>query len=137
MLSRTGYEIILVYQRAYKLLVAQGLRPFLQRLDNEASEALVAYLDAEQVYYQLTPAGIHRRNSAERAIRTFENQFIALLGGLDPNFPIKLWDKLIPQALITFNLLRASRLNPTLSVYSQMHGAFDFNRTPSLPLVQR
>ena len=49
--SRTGYQILLAYQRAHKLLVTRGLRPSLQRLDNEASAALVAYLDAEQVNY--------------------------------------------------------------------------------------
>ena len=52
------------------MLVVQGLHPSLQRLDSEALAALIAYLDREQVDYQLTLAGIQRRNSAERAIRT-------------------------------------------------------------------
>ena len=46
---------------------------------------------------------------------------------------MKLWDKLLPQALFTLNLLRVSRLNLTLLAYSQMHGTFDYNRTPLAP----
>ena len=44
-----------------------------------------------------------------------------------------LWDKLIPQEIITLNLLRDSHLNPRLSAYSQLHVAFNFNRTPLAP----
>eukprot|EP00978_Attheya_sp_CCMP212_P006283 scaffold14236_cov54-Attheya_sp.AAC.5 len=35
--------------------------------------------------------------------------------------------------MISLNLLRGSRLNPKLSAYAQVHGAFDFNRTPLAP----
>jgi hypothetical protein len=44
-----------------------------------------------------------------------------------------LWDNLVKQANITLNLLRASCLNPKLSAYAQLHGSFDFNRTPLAP----
>jgi hypothetical protein len=44
-----------------------------------------------------------------------------------------MWDKLIPQCLITLNLLRRSRINPQLSSQAQINGAFDFNRTPLAP----
>ena len=76
---------------------------------------------------------MHRRNAAERAIRTFKNHFIAILCGTDPAFPMTLWDNLIPQTLITLNLLRRSNLNPALSEYDQVYGAFDFKRTPLSP----
>jgi hypothetical protein len=79
------------------------------------------------------PPGIHRRNAAERAIRTFKNHFIAALCSVDKNFPIHLWDQLLPQAEITLNLLRGSRINPKLSAWAQVHGTFDFNRTPLGP----
>ena len=46
---------------------------------------------------------------------------------------MKLWYKLLPQALLTLNLLCASCLNPTLLAYSQIHGAFDFNRATLAP----
>ena len=44
-----------------------------------------------------------------------------------------LWDRLLPQARITLNLLQGSRINPKLSAYTQAHGAFDFNKTPLGP----
>ena len=131
--SRSGYQILLAYQRAHAILVARGLRPQLQRLDNEASQALVSFLQKEAVDFQLTHARSHRRNAAERAIRTWKNHFVAILCGTDPNFKMVLWDKLLPQAIISLNLLRASHLNPNLSAYAQLHGAFDFNRTPLAP----
>jgi hypothetical protein len=46
---------------------------------------------------------------------------------------LKLWDKLLPQATITLNLLRKSRINPRMSAYAQLNGDFDFNRTPLAP----
>ena len=69
--SRTAYQILLAYQRAHKLLVSRGLRPRLQKLDNECDKALVHYLNEEEVEFQLVPPHVHRRNAAERAIRTF------------------------------------------------------------------
>jgi hypothetical protein len=49
------------------------------------------------------------------------------------SFPLHLWDRLIPQAEISLNLLRGSRINPKLSAWAQIHGNFDFNRTPLGP----
>ena len=40
---------------------------------------------------------------------------------------------MIPQAVLTLNLLRASRINPRLSAHAQLHGMFDFNKTPLAP----
>jgi hypothetical protein len=34
---------------------------------------------------------------------------------------------------MTLNLLQTSRLNPRLSAHAQLHGMFDFNRTPLAP----
>ena len=63
-----------------------------------------------------------------------ENHFISILCGLDPLFPLQLWDKLIDQANLTLNLLRPSRLNPKMAVEAMLNGPFDFNRTPIAPL---
>ena len=89
--------------------------------------------DAAQVKYQLVPPHLHRRNAAERAIRTFKNHLIAGLCTCDTRFPASYWDKLLPQAVITLNLLRSSRRNPSLSAYAAIHGQFDFNATPLAP----
>jgi hypothetical protein len=132
--NREARTIVAAYKVLLEQLKAAGLTPRLLRLDNEASAALSKFLPTENIEFQFVPPHVHRRNAAERAIRTFKNHFIAILCGTDPNFPIHLWDRLLPQALLTLNLLRASRINPRLSAYAQIHGAFDFNRTPLGPL---
>jgi hypothetical protein len=118
-----------------KSLIISGLRPSLKRLDNEASLALRNYLTKQGINYQLAPPHIHRRNNAEMAIQTFKNHFIAGLCSVDPNFPLNLWDKVLPQATITLNLLRKSRINPRMSAYSQLNEHFYFNRTPRTPMA--
>jgi hypothetical protein len=55
---------------------------------------------------------MHHHNAAERAIRTFKNHFVAILCGADVKFPLHLWDRLLPQATASLNLLRNLRLNP-------------------------
>jgi hypothetical protein len=75
------------------------------------------------VEYQLAPPHCHRRNAAERAIRTFK----------DPNFPLNLWDRILPQVEITLNLLRTSRLHPQLSAAAHFHGLSDYNKTSFAP----
>ena len=133
MRSRTGPCILGAFKVIHARLLAAGLRPQLHRLDNECSAALKKFLRDEDIDFQLVPPRLHRRNAAERAIRTFKNHFIAGLCSVDKNFPLHLWDKLLPQAEMTLNLLRGSRINPRLSAYAQLHGHFDFNRTPLAP----
>eukprot|EP00957_Ditylum_brightwellii_P017262 1300542-Ditylum_brightwellii.AAC.1 len=76
---------------------------------------------------------MHHRNTAERAIQTFKAYFIVGLFLTDPNFPLQLWDRLIPQALLTLNLFHQLRINPQLSAEAQLNGAFDFNCTLLVP----
>ena len=131
--NRSAETILEAYQQVHTKLVKAGLKPKLHRLDNECSQLLKDFMHEQKEDFQLTPPGIHRRNSAERAIRTFKNHFIAGLASTDPNFPLNLWDRLIEQAYITLNLLRGSRMNPKLSAYAQIEGEFDYNRTPLAP----
>ena len=63
----------------------------------------------------------------------FKNHLKACLASLDPDFPIRKWDRLLPQEELTLNLLRASRLNPKMSAYAYMYWNFDYNRTPLVP----
>jgi hypothetical protein len=81
------------------------------------------------VEYQLVPPHRHRRNAAERAIRTFKEHFVAGLSSDDPHFPLHLWDRLFSQAEITLNLLRTSRERPQLSAAAHFHGLIDYNKT--------
>ena len=77
---------------------------------------------------------MHQHNQAERAIRTFNDHFLAILTGVDKAFPPYLWDLLLPQAKLMLNLLRQSSLNPCISVWEFFHGPFDFNKTPLAPV---
>ena len=108
-------------------------KPKLHILDNEASDAFKAAIK-ENCDLQLVPPDTHRRNLAERAIQTFKSHFIAILAGVDPTFPMNLWDRLVPQAVMTLNLLRQSRKNPAISAYQHINGVFDYNKTPLAPL---
>ena len=87
----------------------------------------------KEIKYQLVPPHQHRRNPAERAIRTFKNHFIAGLCSTDENFPLQCWCRLLDQAELIINMLRPSRLNPRLSAYAQLEGSFNFNATPLAP----
>ena len=59
-------------------LKAAGLRPTFHILDNEVSTDLIELLRTdEKIKVQLVPAGCHRRNAAERAIRTLKKHSIA------------------------------------------------------------
>lgn len=131
--SRNATDILQAYTTLHKKLCSVGLKPQLQRLDNECSDILKQYMTEQDIDYQLVPPHVHRQNAAERAIRTFKNHFIAGLCSVDKNFPLHLWDKLIPQAVITLNLLRPARINPKLSAWEIINGAYDFNRTPIAP----
>jgi hypothetical protein len=110
--------------------VAKGLKPKLMKLDNEVSKWLKTYLHQQYITLQLVPPYSHRQNSAERAIRSFKDHLIAGLFSTDRSFPMHLWDRLLPQAVITLNMLRTSRINPKLSAATHIFGQYDFNRAP-------
>jgi hypothetical protein len=44
-----------------------------------------------------------------------------------------LWDRLLPQAEITLNILRKSRLHPQLSAAAHYHGLVNYNKTHFAP----
>jgi hypothetical protein len=55
------------------------------------------------------------------------------LSSVDPTFPLHLWDRLLPQAETTLNLLRTSRVHPQLSAAVHFHGLVDYNKTAFSP----
>ena len=131
--SRTKEHLVTAYRSLLSLLIQRGLRPRFQRLDNEVSNLMRSEMEHHHVSYQLTPAGNHSRNAAERAIQTFKNHFISGLSSVNPQFPLQHWDKLLPQAELTLNLLRPSRINPKISAYNLVHGLFDYSAHPLAP----
>jgi hypothetical protein len=133
MKNRSDAEAIRAYSRIYDELTAKGLKPKFQTMDNEASTALKHFLHSKDIRFQLVPPHVHHQNAAERAIQTFKNHFVAMLCSTDTQFPIHLWDRLIPHAVTTLNLLRQLRINPKLSAHAQLHGIFDYNKTTLAP----
>ena len=131
--NRTAKCILEAYKLLHARLCKAGLRPRLQRLDNECSQLLKGFMHNKNIDFQLVPPAVHRRNAAERAIRTFQNHFIAGLCSVDKDFPLHLWDQLLEQAELSLNLLRGSRLHPKLSAWAHVNGLFDFNRRPLAP----
>jgi hypothetical protein len=131
--DRTSPELLKAFQVMEQELVARGLKPKLMKLDNEASKLLKEYLRQQDIIFQLVPPYIHRRNSAERAIRSFKDQLIAGLCSTDKSFPMHLWDRILPQAVMTLNMLRTSRINPKLPAATHIFGQYDFNRSPMAP----
>ena len=131
--SRTSAEM----QRAYLVLINRvkktGMEIKKHVLDNEVSNDMKALIE-ETCKYELVPPGCHRRNVAEVAIKIFKNHFISILAGLDPSCPLYLWDRFLPQAELTCNLLRQSNTVPTISAHAHVHGPFDYMRTPLAPL---
>ena len=132
--SRHEKELIRAWTTCYDDLARAGFVPVLQRMDNEYSKKLLEVIESKNLDYEIAAAGDHRTNPAERAIQTLKDHMIACLNGTDRSFPPEQWDLLMPQIILTLNLVRESRYQPLLSAYAQVHGQFDFNKTPLAPL---
>ena len=102
-------------------------------LDNEISTDLINIFESRKITYQLVPPENYRRNTAERAIKTWKNHFIAGLSSVDPTFPMTEWDCLVQQGELTLNLLRNARVKPNLSAWAYLFGQFNYNATPLAP----
>jgi hypothetical protein len=78
--------------KAYEAILTRagkGTALTMHWMDNEASIAIKRLLtDQFKLEYQLVPPHTHRRNTAEWAIRTFKNHFIAGLCSANNDFPI-------------------------------------------------
>ncbi len=134
MASRHYREYIQAFRRTIEFFKHNNQKPTAIRIDNETSKPLEQYLHEQGVTVQYVPPHQHRANSAERAIRTFKNHFIATLCTVAEDFPITLWDELLHQAEVCLNHLRHSKSNPAISAYAAMHGSsWDFAAHPMAP----
>ena len=130
--NRKGQTITEAWEDLHHAFTKAGIAPQTYVLDNERSSDLIDSFNTHNVQYQLMPPYKHCK-PAERAVQTHENHFKAALAGADPNYPLAEWDRFIPQANITLNLLRNARVNPKLSAYSYIFGPFNFMATPLAP----
>jgi hypothetical protein len=96
--------LIQAYRSIWARLTASGnIKPTMHILDNEALQALKDEI-RDNCKLQLVPPDTHQQILAERAIQTFKSHFIVILSGVDKNFPMQLWDQLVPQTVLTLNL---------------------------------
>ena len=131
--SLTVTDILRAYTKMHKYITQREFKPRTHWLDNETAQSIKYFDTDNSVTYQLVLPGMHQQNAADKCIRNFKNHFVAGLSSTDDSFPLHLWYRLLPQATITFNMLRASRLNPKMSAYMTLKGAFDYNKTPFAP----
>ena len=128
MKNKTEGSMIKAYLALWERLTAIGtVKPTTHIMDNEASAEYKKVI-RKNCTIQLVPPNNHRRNLAERAIQTFKSHFIAIIAGVDDTFPVRLWDKLLPQSIVTLNLLRQSNAVPSVSAYQYVRGTFDYNK---------
>ena len=97
-------------------------------LGNEASLELKASMKKNQV--SVRPSTHSPQKCCWICYENLEQLFLSSLPSTNPKFPTSEWDCLIPQAVITLNLLRNSRVNPNLSYHEYINNNFDFNATP-------
>jgi hypothetical protein len=131
--NRQAASIRQAWETTHIKLLQQGHPPNLHILDNKCSQDLKDTFAKYNVSFQRVPPKEHRANAAERSIHTFKNHFILTLCTVDSNFPLTEWDCLLPQTLLTLNLLRLSRIHPFLSAHASLFGNYDFNRVPIAP----
>ena len=77
-------------------------------LDKEISSEFVDALDQDNIAHQQVAPGMHHVNAAERAIQVSKNHLLSGLALCHKDFPIREWDRLVPQAELTLNLLQNS-----------------------------
>jgi hypothetical protein len=127
-------QMIQAYQKLWaRTNCIRKTKPNMHILDNEASEAFKTEIK-KHCNLQLVPPDTHHRNLAERAIQTFKSHFIEIFAGVNLSFPMNLWNRLVPQAVMTLNLLCQANKTPSVSAYQFVNGNFDYNKLPLAPL---
>jgi hypothetical protein len=127
--------MIWAYQTLNDQFRIAGIVPKLHILDNECSQDFKATIHLNKMMLQLVPPHNHQQNLVEKAIQTFEDHFIATLCGANKSFPLNLWDRLLPQAKHTLNMLQPSQMTPTISAYAYLWKQHDCNANPFAYLV--
>ena len=134
MANLTDDAIIAAFEDVFGQLKKKGYAPRFNVTDNQAAAAIKKFLTKEECKWQFVEPSNHRVNAAERAIQTYKNHFISGLCTTDPDWPLQLWDRLTEQAVITLNILRTARSDPTKSAYHAFNGErYNWNKCPMAP----
>jgi hypothetical protein len=98
-------------------------------LNNAASKALQEYLTESDIEHQWF-CHMFIAEMLLNGIFKLSNHLVVELCSTDKEFPSQFWEKLIPQALLTLNMMRTSKINPTTSSETQLKGFYSFNGAP-------
>jgi hypothetical protein len=133
--TRTSSEYVAAHKRAHDFFISKGIRLEFSRIDNESSKELEAWGAAQSppVKLQYVPPHVHRGNRSEKEVGSVKNHLISMINTAHPEYPLRGWAHLIPQAEITLNLLRQSGISYHMSAYQQLHGVYDFVKQPMAP----
>lgn len=130
MRNRSAGEMVQTWKKILERLAECGIKSKHQILNNKISGEYKQAIKDVDMTYELVPPHDYHRNRAEKAIQTGRANFISILCGVSPNFPLHLWDRLLPQTEMMLNILRPPRLVPTISVHAYLYGQHDYNRQP-------
>jgi len=135
MQNRSAESMQKAFQDIITHLDSKGCKPRLNVMDNECCKIIKQYITSQNIDIQLVPPETHRVNAAKRAIATFKEHFIAALATIDSNCLLQLWDQFLAQVQYSaLNVLCTSCRNLTISVYEDLEGPFDYNKTAFVPL---
>jgi hypothetical protein len=93
----TNAAMITAFKEVIEVLRTRGYHPALNVMDNKCSTVVERYICSEKINIQLVPTHNHRANTAEQAIATFKEHFIAALATVNQLCPLQLWDEFLPQ----------------------------------------
>jgi hypothetical protein len=87
MKNRSSGKMIRAYQKLIDHLHAAIIVP---KHHNKCSDEFKEIIKCNEMTYQLVPPRDHHHNHAEKAIQPFKDHFVAILCGLDKEFPLNL-----------------------------------------------
>jgi hypothetical protein len=87
MLTRTNTAMITAFKEVIMVLHTCGYLLALNVMDNECSTAVEQYIHSEKINIQLVPPHNHQANTAERAISTLKEHYIAALATVNQLCP--------------------------------------------------
>jgi hypothetical protein len=128
--SLDNLSIFHAYKENFEQLVQKDFKPKLNVIDNQATKHIKKFLTTEECKLQLVEPHNHPVNAAEQVIQMFKDVFFSALATTDHDFPLQLWDRLMPQVVNTLNILHVLRINPTKLAYKVLYRLYDWNRYP-------
>ena len=132
--DRTAGGMVKTYQRLVDRLNACGIFLRHQVPNNEISREYEKAIKCNKMTHEKVLPRNHRRNIAEKGIQVAKAHLISVIYGVDPNCPIHIWDRFLPQIEMGLNMLRPSKLVPTISTWAHLHGQHDYNAYPLAPV---